>query len=1085
MTIPALPISRKMVANNDVVHEPTKAFTVTAEVSDSDFEGYYRAATDAPKPFDEIYIRKKNGLTEVTQRPVLVVEEETTLDQIDENTTFIWEDALPLTSLFDTPEKIRESWRGSFSFQEVDEEKQTLGLRRPQIGALHAIAAHFSTGTQFEAATVVLPTGTGKTETMLASLVYSKPKRVLVLVPSDALRKQISEKFQSLGILRELGCVVSSAIGPKVAILKKGLTSTKDVTEILEHTNVIVALPNVLSASSDEAINALCDGCSDLIIDEAHHGPAKTWNEFKKRFATKKIIQFTATPFRNDGKHIGGKIVFNYKLSDAQADQYYKPIRLDAVEEFGEEDLRNRIIAQRAISILREDLNNGFDHLVMARVKNRIKAEEIKGVYQDLAPEFFPVVVYSGPGQKRKNEAALHALTGQAENKSRVVICVNMLGEGFDLPQLKIAAIHDNHKSLAITLQFIGRFTRKAENVGDAAVVINTADTGAEKALERLYSQGADWDHLISRLSEEKIEGQLELQDVIEELKSTGDLHEKISLWNLHPSLSMQVYQTKCNNWTPESYIKVFPKDSEFWHAVSDQSEILVVVGYQENSVKWGRYENLIESSYDLLIASWNKEQNVLFVNSSNYDRMKTPLVAKAITSDETVLLSGPKVFNVLNNVELPLVKSLGSSRLGAISFTSYFGPNVTEGLANIEKSEAQLNNIACLGYEDGEKVIWGAAAKKGKIWQQKNGTINEWLGWSELAFEKIQNDLDDDTNVTKDFLRPKKIDGMYSGAPISIHWGEYIQSSFSDHLAIIFGDQEIPIYNSEIELLDTGNKDIFDFAIVSTENRSVYSFTIDKAKPNGYLYKLVSGPPVKFKISKSTVRDFDEQMYTDPLVIRYADGTFSYNNFHIPFNLDANNFPTDRIEYWDWNGVPLNRESMGKTSENNTIQFRTFENIQDQYEFIFNDDGPGEAADLVCIRDATDGQIELCLIHCKNAVGGVVSGNIENLYTVCGQAQKSINVKHAGLKKLSIDLKRRHEQWAKEGHSRIMKGDLKKLAYFVEKSRKASIKFEVLIVQPGISPSTISPSMAKLLSTTELFLKRTTDASFRIIGSE
>lgn len=32
------------------------------------------------------------------------------------------------------------------------------------------------------------------------------------------------------------------------------------------------------------------------------------------------------------------------------------------------------------------------------------------------------------------------------------IICVNMLGEGFNLPNLKIAAIHSSHKSLEVTL---------------------------------------------------------------------------------------------------------------------------------------------------------------------------------------------------------------------------------------------------------------------------------------------------------------------------------------------------------------------------------------------------------------------------------------------------------------------------------------------------------------------------------------------------------------------------------------------------------------------------------------------------------
>lgn len=64
-----------------------------------------------------------------------------------------------------------------------------------------------------------------------------------------------------------------------------------------------------------------------------------------------------------------------------------------------------------------------------------------------------------------------------------------MLGEGYDLPNLKIAAIHDYHKSLAITLQFIGRFTRVSnkETLGSASVVVNIADPGVEGALLYLY----------------------------------------------------------------------------------------------------------------------------------------------------------------------------------------------------------------------------------------------------------------------------------------------------------------------------------------------------------------------------------------------------------------------------------------------------------------------------------------------------------------------------------------------------------------------------------------------------------------------
>jgi hypothetical protein len=55
------------------------------------------------------------------------------------------------------------------------------------------------------------------------------------------------------------------------------------------------------------------------------------------------------------------------------------------------------------------------------------------------------------------------------------VICVDMLGEGFDLPELKIAAFHDIRKSLAVTLQLAGRFTRFRPDLGEATFIANIA----------------------------------------------------------------------------------------------------------------------------------------------------------------------------------------------------------------------------------------------------------------------------------------------------------------------------------------------------------------------------------------------------------------------------------------------------------------------------------------------------------------------------------------------------------------------------------------------------------------------------------
>lgn len=57
-----------------------------------------------------------------------------------------------------------------------------------------------------------------------------------------------------------------------------------------------------------------------------------------------------------------------------------------------------------------------------------------------------------------------------------------MLGEGFNFPKLKIAAIHSPHKSLEVTLQFIGRFARtNAPNLGVAKFIAIPSEIEIER----------------------------------------------------------------------------------------------------------------------------------------------------------------------------------------------------------------------------------------------------------------------------------------------------------------------------------------------------------------------------------------------------------------------------------------------------------------------------------------------------------------------------------------------------------------------------------------------------------------------------
>ena len=103
----------------------------------------------------------------------------------------------------------------------------------------------------------------------------------------------------------------------------------------------------------------------------------------------------------------------------------------------------------------------------MARVNGVGRATEVLPLYRELAPDLQPVVLHSSnPATDRRAALAL-----VNDRQSRIIVCVNMLGEGFDLPALKVAAIHDAHKSLGVTLQFVGRFARASGlELGDATV---------------------------------------------------------------------------------------------------------------------------------------------------------------------------------------------------------------------------------------------------------------------------------------------------------------------------------------------------------------------------------------------------------------------------------------------------------------------------------------------------------------------------------------------------------------------------------------------------------------------------------------
>ena len=427
-------------------------------------------------------------------------------------------------------DEVAASLRGCFAF--VEETADEPGLRSPQLGALHAILAHRSMETK-EAITVVMPTGTGKTEAMLAAFAHT-PARTLVVVPSNALRSQIALKFATLGVLPTSRVLQGEYLCPVVGLIKSGLKTAEQCDELLDTCNVLVATAAAVTASTDEALARLVDRCERLFVDEAHHVAARTWRAIADSFSERFIVQFTATPFREDGKHLGSRISYAYPLRLAQKHGYFAPINYHSIMSLGDSDYA---VAVAALAQLRRDLSNGLDHILMARVQTIPRAQSVLAVYEELAPDLFPIRLDSKVSQ-RDQRSALRALE---ERTTRVIVCVDMLGEGFDLPSLKVASVHDPHKSLAVTLQFVGRFARVGgDNLGAASVFLTRHVGEVDDRLRRLYGEDSDWNALIRDLTQAEVDRE---QDRSDFEGSFGAVPTEIAMRSLQPKMSTVVYQ--------------------------------------------------------------------------------------------------------------------------------------------------------------------------------------------------------------------------------------------------------------------------------------------------------------------------------------------------------------------------------------------------------------------------------------------------------------------------------------------------------------------------------------------------------------
>jgi len=973
------------------------------------------------------------------------------------------------------PPKARESWADSFSFVLGDPNTGRPGLRLPQLGAVHAVLGYWTIGST-QPATVVMPTGTGKTETMIALLVTVQPERLLVVVPSDALRAQLATKFESFGVLQESGIIGANAIRPVVGQLRHAFSSSDAVRNFTGCCNVIVTTPQALFASAPGFLQQLLGECSHLFVDEAHHVEATTWRRIRDAFEDKPVLQFTATPFREDGRRIAGRIVYTFPLRQAQRHGYFSPINYISVIDFRNPD---RAIAIRAIERLREDLDAGLDHLLMARVKRIRRAHDMQELYMGLAPDLAPVLLHSSlTARVRKS-----ALDDIQARKSRIIVCVDMLGEGFDLPSLKVAAIHDLHKSLGVTLQFVGRFARVAgAEIGDASVVTGRPEGQYDESLHKLYAEEPDWNLIIRDLSEAAVDQEQEVSDF--EAKFAA-IPEEVSLRNIEPKMSAVVYRTHCQTWRPHVIDEIYPDDMIFTDpvAINQQDRVAWFVIESRTPVRWGELETVTEVGYDLYILYWDETRQLLYINSSNTGSLYEGL-AKAVCGDNVERFSGEDVFRAMANVKrlVPTNVGLLDIRNRSRRFSMHVGADVTEGFPAAEAQTKTKTNIFAYGYENGARVSIGVSLK-GRIWSYRIApTIKHWMDWCDHVGSKLDDPGINVDEVMRGFIRPKVVETRPPYVALGLEWPWEVFLNVSEETRVVWGGDAWALIDADLVITKFSDSGPIQFEVTTPNWKAGYEILFSDG---GIKYRAkateieVVTPRSRILLSKYLAQHglpilFEQDaMVVPPGILLKPDRDLP------PFYLD-------NLIVVDWSGVDLRKESWGPNRDRDSVQARAVDYVKGiaDWEIVIDDDGPGEIADIVAMR--TDGdRLMVEFVHCKYSSEQLPGSRVADLYEVCGQTQKSVRWRRKSeflFQRLISRERNRNRLYQRSG---FIVGNGNTLFRIAERARMLKLGIRMVIAQPGLSKEAVSEQQLDLLGSTEVYLREVANASLHVICSE
>lgn len=955
------------------------------------------------------------------------------------------------------------------------------GLRRGQLGAIHAISAHFAFQ-QEQAAIIVMPTGSGKTGVLMLAPFILGSQRALVITSSRLVRHQITLGIRTLDLLRTTKTIPRSFPNPRVIEVKKQQRTPELWQELLD-ADYVIAHPSSISPGHNNIIDPPSDLFDLILVDEAHHLPADTWTAVVKAFPKAKIILFTATPFRRDEKEIDGKFVFVYPLQEAFDEDIFSEILflpviidLSGVPKDRHEELNDRAIARKAEEVFRKDRADGFQHAMMVRTDQRNRAEVLERIYAE-ETSLKLKAIFSGISDSDIEQAVADLRSGDLDG----IICVDMLGEGFDLPKLKIAAIHTPHKSLSATLQFIGRFARRsAENLGAAKFLAVPNDIN-EQSIE-LYEESATWQQIVPSLLEGSINREQRTKQVLGSFRqwrrsSLDDAIEQVSTYSLRPYFHVRVYESK-GTIDLDANLFFDARTSVEWRWTDTVSNTAIFITKQEIRPLWITINAFNEYHHDLFIVHASLDGRFVFVCSSNRD------VDEPYTKTIQSIAPGAQIVSEDRARKAHLgLRDLTQSMLGlrrsspgagGLKYETRTGLTVNNSIDEVDGQNNSLGHSFGVGLDNGVKINIGLTGS-GKIWSNTSDRIPDFLDWCDSLAERLASDEQVVTGSELDLIPTGRVITELPEGVIATAWDE---EAYAGYASICFdtlsGAARRSLSEVDIHIdHDSSDCKVIHLCLEADSLRLPIEFRL---VPDNW-FSLPSGNPNNVMVRRGA-QDQPIEEYLNDHPLRFYFWNRAYLSGCVYFQAPGNKwevFPKDEIEGLDCVklGVSINLERGtgvdGLLSGHEYLEQRL---VSEGNAVIFCDHSTGEIADYIAIKEDDD-LIRVRFYHCKSAKKGDKKGaRVTDLYDVCGQANKSVEwakdferLRKQMLYRLGVPLD--------GGLDRFVVGNTDELDRLAALARRRAMLFRVAIFQPALSKASVSQEVLQLLGATDSHLKR------------